>query len=79
MADDRWFMVPPPFRRFCICAIYPSGTGCMRRPRPRAPRRQRGGHGGRAGSRDDGGGDDGGGGDGPPPRSGSRRSAGRRS
>jgi hypothetical protein len=46
------------------------------RPRYRAPRRQRGGHGADAGSRDDGGGDDGGGDGGPPPPRSRRRSDG---
>jgi hypothetical protein len=64
----------PPFRRFCICAIYAPGTGCMRRPRAR---RRRSAPRGRDGTeRDDGSGEDGsgdGGGDGsgdppgPPP------------
>jgi hypothetical protein len=53
MTDDRLLMVPLPFRAFCVCTIYPSGTGCMRRPRAR---RRRNAPRGRDGTeRDDGG------------------------
>ena len=62
MVDDRWLMVPLPFRQFCSCAINSSGAGCMRRPRSRA-RRSRQRHGGS--SRERGPPDDGDG-DGPP-------------
>jgi hypothetical protein len=61
MIDDRLLMVPPPFRRFCACALGTPGTSCMRRPRVRA-RRSRQGHGGSR--RERGPPDDG---DGPPP------------
>jgi len=54
-----------PIRAFCVCAIAPSGRGCMRRPRARA-RRSRARHGG---SRERSPPDDGDGPAPPPPRS----------
>jgi len=45
MTDVLLSELPPPFhfRTFCICAIYPSGRGCLRRPRARGRRRRHGG------------------------------------
>lgn len=80
MTTDRILLLQPPpfhFRKFCVCAIYPSGRGCMRRPRARRNRRRHGG-GSRCRERSPPGDGDGGG-DGPPARSRSRFSAGRRS
>jgi hypothetical protein len=47
LLPDKYFYIrlnplPEPYelRAFCLCAIGYTGTGWIRRPRPRAPRRQ---------------------------------------
>jgi hypothetical protein len=63
LLPEKYFFVlinplPEPYelRAFCICAIGESGTGCMTRPRCRAPRHSSSGIRRVGGSRDDGGG-----------------------